>query len=110
MLLSVFQWLSESVRAFGVFNYLSLRALMAALTAMAIGSLGDSALACHANRAGRALVRPQNAFSQRRNADDGGCADSREYRDFNTPMDGSIESLCVDCALCDALLWPDRVV
>lgn len=37
MLLSVFQWLSESVRAFGVFNYLSLRALMAALTAMAIG-------------------------------------------------------------------------
>jgi len=37
MLLSLFQWLSESVRAFSVFNYLSLRALMASLTAMAIG-------------------------------------------------------------------------
>ncbi len=37
MLLSLFQYLSESVRAFSVFNYLSLRALMAALTAMAIG-------------------------------------------------------------------------
>ncbi len=37
MLLSLFQYLSESVRAFSVFNYLSLRALMAALTAMVIG-------------------------------------------------------------------------
>lgn len=37
MLLSLFQWLSESVRAFSVFNYLSLRAVLAALTAMAIG-------------------------------------------------------------------------
>ena len=37
MLLSICQWLSESVRAFSVFNYLSLRALLAALTAMAIG-------------------------------------------------------------------------
>ncbi len=59
MLLSVFQWLSESVRAFGVFNYLSLRALMAALTAMVIGF---GAAARHANRAGRAHVRPPNAF------------------------------------------------
>ncbi len=37
MLLHLFQWLSEDVRFFSVFNYLSLRAVMAALTAMAIG-------------------------------------------------------------------------
>ena len=37
MLLYLFQWLSEDIRFFSVFNYLSLRALLAALTAMAIG-------------------------------------------------------------------------
>ena len=37
MLLYIFQWLSEDIRFFSVFNYLSLRAVLAALTAMAIG-------------------------------------------------------------------------
>ncbi len=37
MLLELFQWLGEDIRAFQVFNYLSLRAVMAALTALAIG-------------------------------------------------------------------------
>ncbi len=37
MLLELFQWLSGDVSAFRVFNYLSLRALLAALTALAIG-------------------------------------------------------------------------
>ena len=37
MLLELFQWLGEDIRAFQVFNYLSLRALLAALTAFAIG-------------------------------------------------------------------------
>lgn len=37
MLLSLFQWLSEDIRFFNVFNYLSLRAVLAALTAMVIG-------------------------------------------------------------------------
>lgn len=37
MLLSLFRALSESWSAFGVFNYLTLRALMACLTALAIG-------------------------------------------------------------------------
>ena len=37
MLLEFFQWLSEDIRFFSVFNYLSLRAVMAALTAMVIG-------------------------------------------------------------------------
>ena len=37
MLLHLFQWLSDDIRFFSVFNYLSLRAVMAALTAMLIG-------------------------------------------------------------------------
>lgn len=37
MLLSLFQWLAEDISFFSVFNYLSLRAVMAALTAMLIG-------------------------------------------------------------------------
>lgn len=37
MLLHFFQWLSDDIRFFSVFNYLSLRAVMAALTAMLIG-------------------------------------------------------------------------
>lgn len=37
MLLHLFQWLSDDIRFFSVFNYLSLRAVLAALTAMLIG-------------------------------------------------------------------------
>lgn len=37
MLLYLFNWLADDVRFFSVFNYLSLRAVLAALTAMAIG-------------------------------------------------------------------------
>ena len=36
MLLAFFQWLSQDVRAFNVFNYITLRAVLAALTALAI--------------------------------------------------------------------------
>jgi phospho-N-acetylmuramoyl-pentapeptide-transferase len=42
MLLYIFQWLSEDIRFFSVFNYLSLRAVLAALTAMAIGFAAGS--------------------------------------------------------------------
>jgi len=37
MLLTLFHWLSGSLRAFAVFDYLSLRAVCAALTALVIG-------------------------------------------------------------------------
>jgi phospho-N-acetylmuramoyl-pentapeptide-transferase len=37
MLLELLQWLSQDIRAFNVFNYLTLRAVMAAATALAIG-------------------------------------------------------------------------
>ena len=37
MLLELFQWLAKDIRAFGVFNYITLRTVMATLTALAIG-------------------------------------------------------------------------
>ncbi len=37
MLLELFQWLAQDIRAFNVFNYLTLRALLAAITALFIG-------------------------------------------------------------------------
>jgi phospho-N-acetylmuramoyl-pentapeptide-transferase len=37
MLLELFQWLAKDIRAFGVFNYLTLRAVLATLTALGIG-------------------------------------------------------------------------
>ena len=37
MLLEIAQWLSRDIRGFAVFNYITLRAVMATLTALAIG-------------------------------------------------------------------------
>ncbi|HEU0202156.1 MAG TPA: phospho-N-acetylmuramoyl-pentapeptide-transferase [Burkholderiaceae bacterium] len=37
MLLELFQWLSQDIRAFSVFNYLTLRAVLAAATALVLG-------------------------------------------------------------------------
>ena len=37
MLLELFQWLSQDIRAFNVFNYLTLRAVLAAATSLLIG-------------------------------------------------------------------------
>lgn len=39
MLLELFQWLGQDVRAFNVFNYLTLRAVLAAATALLLGLL-----------------------------------------------------------------------
>ncbi|HEU4622894.1 MAG TPA: phospho-N-acetylmuramoyl-pentapeptide-transferase [Burkholderiaceae bacterium] len=39
MLLELFQWLAQDVRAFAVFNYLTLRAVLATMTALVIGLL-----------------------------------------------------------------------
>jgi phospho-N-acetylmuramoyl-pentapeptide-transferase len=44
MLLELFQWLSQDVRAFNVFAYLTLRAVLAAGTALAIGLLAGPAV------------------------------------------------------------------
>jgi len=44
MLLELFQWLSQDIRAFAVFNYITLRAVMATLTALAIGLVFGPAL------------------------------------------------------------------
>jgi phospho-N-acetylmuramoyl-pentapeptide-transferase len=37
MLLELAQWLARDIRAFSVFNYITLRAVLAALTALLIG-------------------------------------------------------------------------
>ncbi len=39
MLLELFQWLAADIRAFNIFNYLTLRAVLAAGTALLIGLL-----------------------------------------------------------------------
>jgi len=44
MLLELFQWLSQDVRAFNVFGYLTLRAVLAAGTALLIGLLAGPAV------------------------------------------------------------------
>ena len=36
MLLELFQWLAQDIRAFNVFNYITLRAVLAAMTALII--------------------------------------------------------------------------
>lgn len=44
MLLELFQWLAQDIRAFGVFNYLTLRAVLATMTALVIGLMAGPAL------------------------------------------------------------------
>ena len=44
MLLAIAQWLSQDIRAFSVFSYITLRAVIAALTALATGLLFGPAL------------------------------------------------------------------
>jgi phospho-N-acetylmuramoyl-pentapeptide-transferase len=44
MLLELAQWLSKDIRAFSVFNYITLRAVLATLTALAIGLICGPAL------------------------------------------------------------------
>jgi phospho-N-acetylmuramoyl-pentapeptide-transferase len=44
MLLELAQWLAKDIRAFSVFNYITLRAVLATLTALAIGLLAGPAL------------------------------------------------------------------
>ncbi|NDA94091.1 MAG: phospho-N-acetylmuramoyl-pentapeptide-transferase, partial [Betaproteobacteria bacterium] len=39
MLLELAQWLAKDIRAFSVFNYITLRAALATLTALAFGLL-----------------------------------------------------------------------
>ncbi len=44
MLLELFQWLAQDIRAFGVFNYLTLRAVLATMTALVIGLVAGPAV------------------------------------------------------------------
>jgi phospho-N-acetylmuramoyl-pentapeptide-transferase len=44
MLLELFQWLAKDVRPFGVFNYLTLRAVLATMTSLMIGLMAGPAV------------------------------------------------------------------
>lgn len=44
MLLELFQWLAQDFRVFGVFNYLTLRAVMATMTALVLGLVAGPAV------------------------------------------------------------------
>ena len=44
MLLELFQWLAQDYRVFGVFNYLTLRAVMATMTALILGLMAGPAV------------------------------------------------------------------
>ena len=44
MLLELFQWLAKDIRPFGVFNYLTLRAVLATMTALVIGLVAGPAV------------------------------------------------------------------
>ncbi|MCA3157663.1 MAG: phospho-N-acetylmuramoyl-pentapeptide-transferase, partial [Burkholderiales bacterium] len=44
MLLELFQWLAQDYRAFSVFNYLTLRAVLATMTALIIGLIAGPAV------------------------------------------------------------------
>ena len=61
MLLELAQWLAQDIRAFNVFNYITLRAVLACLTALLISFM-----------VGPAMIRKLTATrSARRCADDG---------------------------------------
>ena len=79
MLLMLTQWLAQDVRGFNVFNYITLRAVLAAITALVIsfvaGPRGYSLARGQKNRAGRASGWPADAPRQNRNTDDGRRAD-----------------------------------
>ena len=50
MLLAIAQWLSQDARVFNVFGYITLRAVLASLTALAISLLATAAPARAAAR------------------------------------------------------------
>ncbi len=97
MLLELFEWLAKDIRSFNVFSYLTLRAVLAAATAMLIGLAAGplvirrlAALKIgQAVRAGRAAI----ASDQDRYADDGRCVDLDCDRRHDIVVGRLIESL-----------------
>jgi len=92
MLLALFQWLSQDYRAFGVFNYITLRAVMACLTALAISLI-----------AGPFVIRKLTAYKIGQSVRDDG--PKSHLTKAGTPtMGGALVLLSI---LITTLLWAD---
>ena len=99
MLLELAQWLAKDIRAFNVFSYITLRAVLACLTALVLSFVvgpGDDPQA-HGlqDRPGGAQRRPADAPHQGGNADDGRRADPRVGRRDDAALGRSHEPLRV---------------
>jgi hypothetical protein len=84
MLLMLAQWLSQDVRGFGVINYITLRTVLAAMTALIIsfiaGPARDSLVGRQEDRAGGSAGRAANTSGEIGHADHGRCADPDFHR------------------------------
>jgi phospho-N-acetylmuramoyl-pentapeptide-transferase len=92
MLLALFQWLSQDYRAFGVFNYITLRAVMACLTALAISLI-----------AGPIVIRKLTAYKIGQSVRDDG--PKSHLVKAGTPTMGGV--LVLIAILITTLLWAD---
>lgn len=92
MLLALFQWLSQDYRAFGVFNYITLRAVMACLTALAISLI-----------AGPIVIRKLTAYKIGQSVRDDG--PKSHLTKAGTPTMGG--ALVLIAILITTLLWAD---
>ena len=92
MLLALFLWLSEVMHSFQDFNYLSLRAVLAALTAFAIGFA-----------AGRAMIRYLKAMKVGQAVRTNG-PKSHLVKDGTPTMGGALILLAIGLS---TLLWMD---
>ncbi len=92
MLLALFQWLAHDVRAFNVFNYITLRAVMASLTALAISFV-----------VGPAMIRKLTAYKIGQSVRDDG--PQTHLIKAGTPTMGG--ALILVSILISTLLWAD---
>ena len=92
MLLALFQWLSQDYRAFGVFNYITLRAVMACLTALAISLI-----------AGPIVIRKLTAYKIGQSVREDG--PKSHLVKAGTPTMGGV--LVLIAILITTLLWAD---
>jgi len=92
MLLALFQWLSQDYRVFGVFNYITLRAVMACMTALAISLI-----------AGPFVIRKLTAYKIGQSVRDDG--PKSHLTKAGTPTMGG--ALVLISILITTLLWSD---
>jgi phospho-N-acetylmuramoyl-pentapeptide-transferase len=92
MLLDLFQWLSQDYRVFGVFNYITLRAVLASMTALTISLL-----------AGPLVIRKLTAYKIGQSVRDDG--PKSHLTKAGTPTMGG--ALVLIAILITTLLWAD---